>query len=77
MSSLADVLTDREINELAVSSSGKMSPADIIKPEAGENDNSAEERLSENDKVKKEDKTGKRIVYATVEEPGKVNFSSS
>ena len=64
------MLTNREIDEIAMSSSGKMNPAENIKPMAKDQDK------SKSNEAKKEDKTKKGIVFATVEQPGKVKFSS-
>lgn len=54
-----------------------MNAADDLTLRTNEKDKHTEKKNSESRVAEKEDKTEKGIVYATVEQPGKVNFSSN
>ena len=69
------MLTDREINEVAVNSSGTIDPAEITNVSFGGRDQAPAKKQSEDEAANKMNKTPKGINYATVDKSGSVKIA--
>ena len=74
-SRLADVLTDREINDIAMSSTADINGAELIKGSKKSENEIYATKSNGDGAVRSNDKPPKRINYATVDQSGTVSIT--